>query len=98
MTTITLACVVLYNHLRTEKLHENGSQYVPVGYVDGDVEWFGESARETWRKRGMGDNVHDLKRLPYRFRVHAIRNIFVDYFNSPAGTVPRREEVVNRAK
>lgn len=89
--TATLACIYLHNFLRRDQ--SSKISYSPPGSFDGEDLDVGVIVHGTWRNNvsNRGDvGMHDLKTIPRRSDTPAqnTRNIFRDYFVSPAGSVP----------
>ena len=92
----TKASVALHNYLMCGRKLEN-NQYCPEGFVD--IDGTSRQRQGDWRKivesdTGLGPVVR-IGSNNYSKEAKRVRDLFCEYFNSPAGQVPWQWEIIH---
>ena len=73
------------------------SQYCPEGFTD--IDGTTRTRQGDWRKIVESDTgIHPVSRIGsnnYSIQAKRVRDLFCDYFNSPAGQVPWQWDMVH---
>ena len=94
VVTYTKAAIALHNYLRTYE----SCVYCPPGFVDGE-DGSGNLIQGSWREEDSSRALVPLRHVGgnrYSVTAYAVRDIFRDYFCSPAGEICWQVQHVNR--